>query len=346
MSPRIDAVIAWKPFSTSPEKASARLRSLLPCRYLREAGWPCEIFAPGNVASYELVIFQKAYDEENIALAKSLIARGVKTVFDLSDNHFYNPNDLPSLRRRAERLRRMIDTVDAVSVSTPELAKLIARGNCAVIDDAVPMPDDVALSALSRLKERLTISRNRPLRVVWYGNAGSEHPPFGLIDLPRVLPHLEALNQQMRVELTVISNSEKLFREYAGPVSFPVKYHEWSSATFGRIFRRQDVCVIPVDVNPFTACKSNNRLVLSLLMGVPVIADEIPSYQEFRDFVLFAEWPKSLATYAADKELGRHHVREAQRYIRTKYNKKRVVSQWSTLFERVLGRKRREAMVL
>ena len=95
MSLRPNASIAWKPFSDNPDTASARLRSFLPCRYLKEAGWRCEIFERGNIASYELVIFQKAYDEESIMLAESLTDRGVKTVFDLSDNHFYNPDDCP-----------------------------------------------------------------------------------------------------------------------------------------------------------------------------------------------------------------------------------------------------------
>lgn len=336
MSLRTNPAIAWKPFSANPDKASARLRSFLPCHYLRDAGWRCEIFDPSNLASYELVIFQKAYDEESIMLAQSLAGRGVKTVFDLSDNHFYNPDDLPALRERAERLRRMIKAVDAVSVSTPELEKLIDRGDCVVIDDVVEAPrSNAAFSALSCLRERLpSISSGRPLRVVWYGNAG------GLTHLPRVLPDLEALCAQMHVELTVISNSEELFRKYLGKVSFPARYYEWNYKTFPRIFRRQDVCIIPVAADPFTVCKTNNRLALSLIMGVPVIADAIPSYEEFRDFVLFSDWTNSLQAYAADRKLRRQHVRRAQRYIRSKYNQDRVVSQWSALFERMLGRER------
>lgn len=344
MSPRTNASIAWKPFSANPDKASARLRSFLPCQYLKDAGWRCEIFEPANVASYELVIFQKAYDEESIMLAQSLTDRGVKTVFDLSDNHFFNPDDMPALRERAERLRRMIKAVDAVSVSTPELGKLIEHGDCVVIDDVVETPPGNVFSLLSGLKEWLTnIVSARPWRIVWYGNAGPDGPTFGLSHLPRVLPHLEALSAQKDIELTVISNSEELFQKYLGKVSFPVRYYEWNYETFPRIFRRQDVCIIPVDSNPFTACKTNNRLVLSLMMGVPVIADPIPSYDEFRDFVLFSDWTNSLRTYATDRNLRRDHVRTAQRYIRAKYNKKRVVSQWSALFERMLGKGRGRA---
>ena len=334
-------VIAWKPLRRTPDAASARLRTFLPCRYLKEAGWRCEIFEPRNIASYELVVFQKAYDEESIHLAETLSSRGVKTVFDLSDNHFYIPADFPVFHERAERLRRMIRAVDAVSVPTPELKKLVEHDECVVIDDAIEEPPKSApLSIFSGLRECLTnISPARRLRVVWYGNAGSELPPHGLRDLSRVIPHLEALNAQIPLELTVISNSEELFRKYLGEVHFPAKYFGWALDTFAAAFRRQDVCVLPVSSNPFTVCKSNNRLVHSLNMGVPVVADEIPSYTEFRDFVFFADWQNSLRRYAADATLRRQHVQSAQRYIRSKYNKQCVVSQWSALFERMLGKR-------
>jgi glycosyltransferase involved in cell wall biosynthesis len=331
--------IAWKPYFNDAKIASTRLRALLPCRYLKEAGWQCEMFDPKNADSYELVIFQKAYEEESITLAETLGGRGVKTVFDMCDNHFYNPSDLQPLRERAERMRRMISVVDGVTVSTPELAKLIEGGCRAVIDDVIEVPRTNPLrAAIARARDRLTnILSRRRLRLVWYGGYGSEHPPAGMIDLPRVFPYLEALNAQIPLELTVISNSLKFFHAYVGKPSFPVRYHEWGLETFAQVFQRHDVCIIPMALNPFTACKTNNRLVLSLLMGVPVIADPIPSYEEFRDFVLFSDWTESLRTYAADRALRRQHVRAGQSYIRSKYNRERVVSQWSALFEQMLG---------
>ena len=338
-------VIAWKPFLNDANVASARLRSFVPCRYLKEAGWSCEIFDPAKVESYELVIFQKTCDEESIALAAALNRRGAKTAFDLCDNHFYNPDSLPVLRERAERLRRMLATVDTVSVSTPELAKLI-EGSCVVIDDAIEEPQSNGVQAGDQCLKERDVSSSGALRLVWYGGAGSESPPFGLVDLPRVFPHLEALNAEIPLELTVISNSEELFRKYVANVSFPVRYCEWQLDTFARVFQPHDVCIIPVALNPFTACKTNNRLVLSLLMGVPVIADSIPSYAEFRDFVLFSNWPESLQTYASAPELRRQHVQAGQRYIQSKYNKERVVAQWSALFERMLGEKRERAIIV
>jgi hypothetical protein len=112
-----------------------------------------------------------------------------------------------------------------------------------------------------------------------------------------------------------------------------VRYHEWGRRSFPYLFEPHDVCVLPVSPNPLTLCKTSNRLLLSLMLGVAVVADRIPSYEEFAPFVRFDDWEQNLRAYAADADLRRRHVRDAQAYIRATYNQERTVAQWSTLFE-------------
>jgi len=321
-------VIAFKPVAPTPEQSSARLRCYRPCEYLRSAGWQCEIFDPGRMDRYRVVVFQKAYTPNDLDVADHLRGLGVRTVFDLCDNHLYVPPDRPDFRERADRLRRMIDRVDAVSVATPELARFIDRPTT-VIDDAL---DDVPVDLWSPIR---TVGRRwrgrRPLRLVWFGNAGEMSPPFGLIDLARVVPALEAMHARSPVSLTVVSNSRAAFDKHLSGVQFPVHYHEWATSRFVRLFRGHDLCLIPVNVNPFTVCKTVNRLALSLLLGVPAIADWIPSYEELRDSVFFGDWERNLAIHTTDPTAGLQQVRGAQAYLQAKYTKQRVVKQWSDL---------------
>lgn len=336
------ALIAWKPVG-GPEGGSARYRAFLPQRYLKEAGLDCEIYDPAKADRYELVVFQKVYDQETLGLVRRLRGRGVKTVFDLCDNLFHYGLDNPdAARRRGEQLREMLTSVDAVSVSTPELGRVIEErvgAAPAVIDDVVEAP---AMSWRQRagrgLRNLARAARGRrPFRVVWYGTSGSENPPFGLIDLRRVLPALEELHRETPLSVSVISNSVPLFERYTKGAGVPFAYYEWSTASFPYFFKGHDVCILPVNANPMTVCKTNNRLVLSLLLGVPVVADPIPSYEEFGDFVLFSDWRENLRRYAADPGLRRRHVRQGRAYIRSRYNPERVVSQWSALFRSLLG---------
>lgn len=332
-SPRI----GWIPASANPAVASTRLRCSLPCRYLREAGWDTRILDRRDPYADDLVVFQKIYDERAIELARDLRRRGVLTVFDLCDNHFYNPDGRLELTQRAERLRRMLDIVDAVSVSTEPLHDLMRERTPAVIADALDEFDlDIPERTFGWLWARLR-RRETALSFVWYGNAGEESPPFGLVHLPTIIPELERLHRTFPLELTVISNSRARYEHAVDSAGFPTRYMEWNYQRFPGLFRRHHVCVIPVKPNPFTNCKTANRVVQSLRLGVPVIADPIPSFEEFAPFILLGKWRQSLDQYAADPALRARHVEAGRQYVEATYTKERVVSEWSSLFERVLS---------
>jgi hypothetical protein len=46
-----------------------------------------------------------------------------------------------------------------------------------------------------------------------------------------------------------------------------------------------------------------------------VIADEIPSYEEFNKFVLFSDWEINLRKYALNPLLRRQHLKKGKDYI-------------------------------
>ena len=100
--------------------------------------------------------------------------------------------------------------------------------------------------------------------------------------------------------------------------------------------QQQDVCIIPIDFNNFSICKTSNRLVAALRQGVAVVADKIPSYEEFGEFVLFADWENSLRSYATNQALQAQHINQGVDYIAGKYTEQRVIEQWSQAFRQVL----------
>lgn len=313
------SVIAFKPAAPTPTLASARLRCYKPAEYLNAAGWDVRPFDPARMNEYRAVVFQKAYTDEDLQIVAHLRGLGVRTAFDLCDNHFVFADG------RADRLRRMLAAVDAVSVATPELGKLVGRP-ASVIDDAL---DEAPENWWAEFRRRWPRRQRNPLRLIWYGNAGLADPPFGLVDLARIIPDIAAVHARQPVSLTVVSNSRETFDRLIGRPAFPVEYREWDTVAFPRLFRRHDVCLIPVTVNPFTVCKTVNRLALSLLLGLPAIADPIPSYEELRPFALFDDWRESLARYAADASLRRSHVKAGRAFLRAKYTRGRVVNQWA-----------------
>jgi hypothetical protein len=285
----------------------------------------------------DVVVFQKKYGFEELKFAEALRERSTVTVFDLCDDHFYNPGDLPEVAERAARAQRMIELVDGVSVSTEPMRRLVIGKDTALVDDAV---DELAVRRAARWRRRLTRRRgDDELRLVWYGEAGLASPSFGLRHLCKVLPVLDDLSRRQQLRLTVISNSREVFEQVLGGVDFAIEYHKWREETFPDLFVQNDICIIPIEKNPFTVAKTANRLILALRLGVPVVADAIPSYEEFAPFILFGDWAESIERYAADPALARRHVREGRAYIEAKYTAERVVDQWSSFFERLLDRR-------
>lgn len=323
-------MIAFKTFG-GKETASTRLRALLPIAELRKRGVSCEVFHPDRASRYGMVIFQKAYTADDIKLAASLKQQGCVVVFDLCDNHFYNPTDDVVLQERADRLRKMVAVADVITVSTTALGELVERPYI-VIDDMV---DDSWYSDLARFcRPVLRLFRKRIFTVAWFGSSGSEMPRFGLVDLQMVIGELNALHQQIGIRLMVISNSESKTKQYTEAAQFPVEYHKWTQRSFPFLMQQADATIIPVDVNPFTFCKTNNRPVLSLLLGVPVVATSVPSYLPLSGFVLFENWRENLSAYAKDERLGRMHVAAGRQFIRKNFNREVISQQWISMINK------------
>src|SRR5680860_1373203 len=104
--------IAWKPRFSDPRVASTRIRCLNPLSELQGRDYPVELFDPQRVGRYAAVVYSKLYDESAYREALALQKNGVRIVLDLCDNHFYNPNELETLRKAGAQLQRMMALAD------------------------------------------------------------------------------------------------------------------------------------------------------------------------------------------------------------------------------------------
>lgn len=330
--------VGWRPGAYDRSVPSTRLRTLLPVRHLAAAGWSASLMPRDGSGRFDCVVFQKAFSDDDVALAERLSGQGVRIVFDLCDNYLVNPHGLAEQAARGDRLRRMLDLADVVSVSTPALGDAIAPRAAVVVDDALDLPrGGRAWPLRQRAGAGIRARLARPLRLVWFGTAGSKTFSFGLSHLTPVLPLLDRLHRTQPVELTVISNSRPLFDRHVGDRAFPCRYVAWQASTFARHMGTHDVCLIPIEPNPFTVCKTNNRVVLSLVLGVPVVASPIPSYLELSSWLLFEDWEANTAAYRRAPDLARRHVDGARAHILSTYTPARAVDQWSGALEAALA---------
>ncbi len=339
--------IGWKPQNDEPRVASTRIRCLNPLKALQAQGFPVELYSEKRRDEYDIVVFLKAYNENDIRLAEDLKARGKLVVFDLCDNHFLMNE------ARVARLRRMFQLADHWVTSTPALAGVIREhlGGMEhkpihVIEDAVEealitpalnvtgkVKAHWQMAALSRFLDRQ--GHQGATHLVWFGNHQGSHRDSGLVHVQKLRPLLETLAVHHSLTLTIISNSRDSFEKHFAGWQMPLFYMDWSPHNFFEAMKRHDIAVIPIEINEFTKVKTNNRIALSLYLGLGVVADSIGSYEEFAGCTFLDDWEKGLETYITRPELMAAHVAQGRHIINEHYSLPVIAKRWGDLFDAI-----------
>jgi len=157
-------------------------------------------------------------------------------------------------------------------------------------------------------------------------------------DLETLRPLLETLHREHGVSLTVISNSAAKFARLIRPWSMPTYYLDWSAETFSDALRLHAIALIPIRENPFTRCKTNNRLVTALAVGVAVVATGIPSYRPFEEFCALDDWSGGLRRYILDSDARHRAVTGGQRLLQREWTLATIADRWQHYFDGFRGR--------
>ncbi len=344
--------IGWKPRHNDVKAAGTRIRCLAPMAELRRRGYDAEVFDSRNIDRYSVVVFSKVYDERTYQEVVSLKARGAKVVFDLYDNHFYNPNSLPALARAKDDILRMMAAADAVVASTEAMAEVMREEQQTATSPFVIIGDSVEDTATDRADRGLyrwfSGSRTwwtlRDIRadkgsgvtpIIWFGIHGGPNAEYGMKDLAKLRSLMENLDRDHRLSLTVVSNSRSKYRQIIAPWKIKTRYVEWNPATFDNVLRAHEIAVIPVTLNPFTRCKSPNRLMQALYSGLAVVADPVPSYEDFRRVAAIGDWEEGLRSYLGDLNKRKGDVERGRELIKDRWTVERITDHWEELINRL-----------
>jgi hypothetical protein len=340
-------LVGWRPSSDDPRVASVRIRCLNPLGQLRRQGYPVELYKSGRRGSYATVIFSKVYDEAAQAEAEKLRAAGAWVVLDLCDNHFHDAVAAEVVRTASAKLRRMLGLADELVASTEAMAEVLreetgGRTPVTVIGDAVETAiEGVRTAPWHRWQARRRLralskwlaAASTSSRLVWFGSHGGPSGDHGMSDLGTLRPLLESLHGEHPLRLTVISNSPEKFDRLVRPWRLPTHYLEWSPTTFLSALRLHEIAVIPIRENPFTRCKTNNRLTTALAAGLATVATGIPSYLPFASACTLDDWSGGLRRYIFDPESRRRAVAAGQDVIRRDWTLPVIADQWRRYFD-------------
>jgi glycosyltransferase involved in cell wall biosynthesis len=171
--------------------------------------------------------------------------------------------------------------------------------------------------------------------LIWFGHAGGDYGRFGLSDLVQIAPSLQLLARRIKYTLIVVSNDRKAYERLVEPLGLDTRYVEWDSETIRKLISRSDLTIVPNSRDPFAVCKSANRAVLSLSLGVPVVASRTPAMEVLEGCVTFDDWVEGPYRYLTEPKLIEDHLQNAQRVLEKEFGLNRIAGQWEEVLDRV-----------
>ncbi|MBD3749614.1 MAG: hypothetical protein IE931_08965 [Sphingobacteriales bacterium] len=336
--------VGWKFANPNVKIASVRIRGFNIIEHINKniENIEVEFFKHKDIKKYNIVIFSKTYSEEDILTAKHLKKEMKSVFFDICDNHFILGGS------RVHLLDEMLKLSDKIVVSTSSLKEIILKKNVnpdkiLVIPDAIDTfeseKDHCSIShwiehlKLKRFLSRInTSSVTKEHRIIWFGNSIGSNNDSGMLHLNNLKDLLFKLNTEIPISLTVLSNSKKKYKTIFSSWQIPTFYYDWNISTYEQVLKQHGITIIPINVNDFTIAKTNNRIVTSILSGLNVVADEIPSYKEFKEFIYLNDWDNGLRTYLTNPSKGNEHLALAKKFILENYNIDKISDQWVEIF--------------
>lgn len=296
-------IIEFWPHTRNEKVASYRIRCLLIAKGLQESNINARVTNKPGIS--DVLVLSKRYDQKSLTAALKLKAEhGVKLVLDICDNHFDSNMNSKHARTRVDDLRTTLESVDQIIVSSSYLKETLQkeaeiRVPVFVIPDLIEEPfvpniiDKIKFPVdelwYLYLKFRFSNKRNT-VKLVWFGNAGGDAAKGGMDDVLKIKEQLSRIASQHSIRLTIVSNSYKKYRTLKNTIGIDTNYIPWSSNTISRVLYLHQISLIPISKNSFTLSKTANRVTTSLVHGLEVFADLIPSYEDYKDLIYYNDW--------------------------------------------------------
>lgn len=242
--------------------------------------------------------------------------------------------------RVAHQMQRFDDFIDVYVVPTLEMKITMS---CFSEKEIYVLPDPIDFCLEDSLARSHT--RKMQLDVLWFGY--SESFTKSMLEFS---PLLEYMHSTRRIRYHIFTNSSGFDKKTNMLV------HDYNVASFPQILPQFDLCVlshVPNDFSMSTYSKSENKAVLSINRGVPVIASRTPSYERLLNscglseylFTSRKELEDSIERLEDDRNR-REYLEKSQRFVLDNYSGSRISKDWYSLYIRYREKKqlRRTAM--
>ena len=271
-----------------------------------------------EMRSYDIIIWQFAYNQDQLMLIRKLQRANVKIVIDLDDDYI-NSNKFYPIDYSDGRMTRLIEAVamaDLVTVTTPALAETYGKHN----SNVKILPNMIDISEFN-------IKHNEYDGVVGWYSSGIRYTEFNDI-VGGWLP------EQAKLYLAgsyVFNNFKHNNKKTVTDTFLP--------ADIAEILANIDIGIIPLSLCKFNDGKSDLKGLEMNISGIPVCASKTMPYQKYiqegkNGFLIKhrRDWTKYLNPLLNDKDLRDYMSVEAKK-IASKRDINKNINLWKEAYQ-------------
>ena len=171
-------------------------------------------------------------------------------------------------------------------------------------------------------------------KVIWFGNDGAPYSGFGIPSIQQVAASLEKIHKDIPLCLTVVSSNQAKYERHVASLPFPSRYKRWDPLSIFDEIASSDLCILPNPLDDFSRCKSANRAVLALSLGIPVVASWAPALEPLRDCLILENWEEGIRMYLTDRARAEDDVQRARVIIKQYYSAEAITGLWASVIEK------------
>jgi hypothetical protein len=246
---------------------------------------------------------------------KSAKNKNIKIFIDYTDHHLGFKSKIRTFYESAFKLTDYI-------VTSSDHLKILLNNNFSkeifVISDPLEVP--VLSPKISKTNG-----------ILWFGHSSNINYLINFLEeCPKTYEVFKLIVVSNDVGLNILVN-----HRFQNKIKFKVSLQKFSRKTLIEASKISDICIIPSDRNdPKKSGVSSNRLITSLALGLPTLAEVMPSYAEFSKYFFNIRSNSLFETMSnSSSSEFRELISEAQQKIIPKFLPQVIAQQWIKLFK-------------
>ena len=186
------------------------------------------------------------------------------------------------------------------------------------------------------IDQKYHLSHQEPKQIIWFGTHGVQYGQK-LFKLLELIPSLIQVHKSNPICLHIVceASAYPIYQQHFEPLPIPTKYTPWTQYNSYDAIHQSHVTLIPNSLDPFDICKSPNRAILSLSLGVPVVATKTPALSNFEDCLFFEDWANNINAYLNNSDLVYEHISQAQSIIQHFHSKEAIADSWRKIINQI-----------